>query len=193
VTAGITEMHTPLPILLVASAAAVLIVRTVVSYCSTARRARLDWKDMVLTLQPLDVESLDSVARDYLAPEANQLKLQPDEIWALAGGWIGVRRMRRNAEVMLALAAYTQRWNFDEGVVVTERMRRDALRLRRALWRLELNRVPLLMRFLPRTWRWNAPFEVHEVASCYYLMRRRLLALYETSHAGLYPVLARAL
>jgi hypothetical protein len=37
------------------------------------------------------------------------------------------------------------------------------------------------------------PFNVHEAASAYYLMRQRLLALYETSHAGLYPALAAVL
>jgi hypothetical protein len=31
------------------------------------------------------------------------------------------------------------------------------------------------------------------VASSYYLMRQRLLVLYETNHAGLYPRLAEAL
>jgi hypothetical protein len=37
------------------------------------------------------------------------------------------------------------------------------------------------------------PFHLHEAASSYYLMRQRLLALYQTSHAGLYPRLAEVL
>jgi hypothetical protein len=111
----------------------------------------------------------------------------------MAGGCDGVQTMRRNAEVMLALAAYTQRWNFEEGVIVTERMRRDAVTLRRAVWRLEINRMPWLTRFLPHRWRWGAPFDIHGATSAYYLMRQRLLALYETCHAGLYLTLAATL
>ena len=34
---------------------------------------------------------------------------------------------------------------------------------------------------------------VQEAASAYYLMRARLLALYETSHAGRYPALSAVL
>jgi hypothetical protein len=38
----------------------------------------------------------------------------------------------------------------------------------------------------------RVPPYVHEAASAYYLMRLRLLALYQTSHAGRYPTLAAA-
>jgi hypothetical protein len=37
------------------------------------------------------------------------------------------------------------------------------------------------------------PFYLHEAASSYYLMRQRLLALYQTNHAGLYPRLVEVL
>jgi hypothetical protein len=37
------------------------------------------------------------------------------------------------------------------------------------------------------------PFYLHQVASSYYLMQRRLLCLYEANHAGLHPRLAAAL
>lgn len=36
-------------------------------------------------------------------------------------------------------------------------------------------------------------FNVQEAASAYWLMRERLLALYQTSHAGRYPRLVDAL
>jgi hypothetical protein len=39
----------------------------------------------------------------------------------------------------------------------------------------------------------TTPFHLHEAASAYFLMRQRLLALYETSHMGLHPRLAAAL
>lgn len=186
-------MKSPLPIFFVFGAAIILIVKMSRSLFSTAMQARMDWKDIVAKLQPVNLDGLGIVARDYLEPSRDQLKLDPNEIWSLVGGWEGLKTMRANAEVMLALAAYTQRWNFEESVVVAERMRRDALTLRRAARHIELQMKPYLMRFLPQRYWFNVPFEVHEVASAYYLMRQRLLALYETSHSGLYPQLVASL
>lgn len=111
-------------------------------------------------------------------------------MWLMLGGKAGLRRMRENAEIMLQLAAHAQQWNFDEGVIVTERMRRDALRLKRAVRRVEL---AITFHSLMRRSTTLIPFHLHEAASSYYLMRQRLLALYQTSHAGLYPRLAEIL
>jgi hypothetical protein len=94
---------------------------------------------------------------------------------------------------VLALAASTQRWNFEQGVIVTERMRQNALRLRGALLHLELHLAWKLIKALPKRLRFNAPFGFPEMASANYLMRQPLLALDVTSGAGLYPVLAASL
>ena len=75
---------------------------------------------------------------------------------------------------------------------MTERQRRDALSLRGALLHLELHLAPQLIRAPPKRLRCNVLLEVHEMASAYYLIRLRLLALDETSHAGPYPVLVAA-
>jgi hypothetical protein len=85
----------------------------------------------------------------------------------------------------MALASYAERWNYEEAVIVAERMRSDASVLRRALRRLSMSLVLRKAGVL-------APFRVQEAASAYYLMRRRLLALYETSHVGRYPTLLAA-
>jgi hypothetical protein len=98
--------------------------------------------------------------------------------------------MRENADVMLDLAACAQQWNFTEAVIVTERMRMDAAQLRRAVRRVELGLISL--RVL-RRYQLALPLFAQEASSAYYLMRQRLLCLYQTSHAGLYPRLAEAL
>ncbi len=98
----------------------------------------------------------------------------------------GLHGMRRNANLLIALAVHVQRWNFEEGVIVTERMRQDAVQLKRALFRI---RIEMLLR---RT-QLRTPFYIQQAASSYYLMTKRLLALYETSHAGLLPVLKAAI
>jgi hypothetical protein len=157
---------------------------------SSRKMALLDWHDLVARLNRLDMVELSAVAMDYLAPRRGQIDLEPKEIWEFLGGYEGLKRMRDNAEIMLALAAYAQRWNFDEAVIVTERMRMDAATLRRAVRRVELGMIPAS---LLRHFRLTLPLHAQEASSAYYLMRQRLLALYETSHVSRYPTLAAAL
>ena len=150
------------------------------------RLRSIAWEDLVSRMQPLHARGLEIVALDNLQPKANQLQLEPEHLWGLVGGVEGLRRMRANADLLIALAAYVQRWNFEEGVIVTERMRHDAMQLKRAIFRARFDMMVHRSQL-------RAPFFVHQAASSYYLMTRRLLALYETSHAGLLPRLAEAL
>jgi hypothetical protein len=160
---------------------------------SQAKSRRLDqrsWDELVAALKPIEFDHVSSVALDYLDPRGGQISLEPPEMWLMLGGKEGLRHMRENARLMLLLAAHAQQWNFDEGVIVTERMRRDALRLQDSVRRVEL---ALRFHWVMRQSATLIPFHLHEAASAYYLMRQRLLALYETSHSGLYPRLAEAL
>jgi hypothetical protein len=133
---------------------------------------------------------VSAVAIDYLTPHRGQIDMEPKQIWESLGGYEGLKRMRQNAEIMLALAAYAQQWNFEEAVIVTERMRMDAASLRRAVRNVELGLLPAQL--LPR-FGYMLPLHAQEASSAYYLMRQRLLALYETSHICRYPALAAAL
>jgi hypothetical protein len=152
-----------------------------------AQRLRsVSWEDLVAQLQHMPVRGLEIVALDYIEPKPNQLKLEPEHLWAFIGGTEGLRTMRKNANLLIALAAYVQRWNFEEGVIVTERMRQDAMQLKRALFRIR-------MEMLLRRTQLRTPFYIQQAASAYYLMTRRLLALYETSHVGLLPALKAAM
>jgi hypothetical protein len=153
---------------------------------STQRRRSAKWEDLVAQLEPLHARGLEIVALDNLQPKANQLQLEPEHLWGLIGGMEGLRRMRKNADLLIAIAGYVQRWNFDEGVIVTERMRHDAVQLKRAIFRIR-------MEMLIRRTQIRVPFYIHQAASSYYLMTKRILALYETSHSGLLPRLAEAM
>jgi hypothetical protein len=157
---------------------------------SSRRRRQRDWVELVADLQPVDWVGTSAVALDYLTPRPGQLEIETDEMWNFVGGYEGLKKMRANAEIMLALAAWTQQWNFEEGVIVGERMRHDAAALRSAIYRVKLGLIPI---GLLRRFRFTLPIHVQEAASAYYLMRQRLLALYETSHAGRYSALAEAL
>jgi hypothetical protein len=177
------------PYLVIAVSGALLCALSVLMVQLLKQRRR-GWHDIVAELQQLNTNELSTVAIDYLVPHNGQIDLEPEAIWESLGGYKGLRKMRQNAEVMLALAACAQQWNFTEAVIVTERMRMDAALLRRAVRRVELGLIPSR---LARRYQLTLPLHAQEASSAYYLMRQRLLCLYQTSHAGLYPRLAAAL
>jgi hypothetical protein len=157
--------------------------------CVQAKARRLagaDWNTLVARIQPVPFEALEKVALDNLQPRGRQLQLEANEIWELVGGLEGLKRMNQNADLMIQLAAYVRVWNFDEAVIVAERIRQDAIILKRALHQIKLQRVF-------RSYRLRVPFYAHQGATAYYLMTRRILALYETNQYILYPRLAAAL
>lgn len=179
-----------LPFLLLGAAVCCLVYVALKSQTTSLRVDRRSWSELVAALQPVEFDHVSSVARDFLEPHEGQISLEPPDMWLMLGGQEGLRRMKNNAHLMLLLAAHAQRWNFDEGVIVTERIRRDALRLRQSVRRVE---IALMFHSVLRRSATLIPFYLHEAASAYYLMRQRLLALYQTSHAGLYPRLVEVL
>lgn len=189
-SAIIRKAYIVLIYLLLGAVVGCLIAAAVRSQLSALRVDRRSWTDLVSSIRRIEFDRVSSVARDYLEPREGQIALEPSDMWLMLGGREGLRRMRENARLMLLLAAHAQRWNFDEGVIVTERIRRDALRLQQSVRRVEL---ALAFHFILRRSGTLIPFHLHEAASAYYLMRQRLLALYQTSHAGLYPRLAEVL
>lgn len=150
---------------------------------SATRLSSSSWEDLLGRLVPVEAEGITSVAREYLNPTKGQIATEPPELWERIGGAAGLARMSANANVLIALASYAQRWNDVESRIVAERMRRDGLALRRS------TRVLNIAVYLG-VGRARAAFHIHEAASAYYLMRQRLLALYETSHAARLPQLA---
>ena len=174
-----------------------LFLLTIVTFATVALHARhssvhLDersWKVVLAKLQPVEVNGIGYIAQDFLDPQRNQIAVEPEIIWHMLGGEIGLNRMRDNADLLIALAAYASQWNEAEGTIVAERMRRDAVRLRSALRQIQFGMASQLI--TGRHWI-SVPFKLQEAASSYYLMRQRLLALYETSHIALLPELAQA-
>jgi hypothetical protein len=164
----------------------VVTIFAVVVHVNARRLSGDDWEAIVARIQPIPFEGLEKVALDHLQPQAHQLLLGPEELWQLVGGLEGLRRMRRNADLMIQLAAYVRRWNFDESIIVAERIRQDTMMLKRALLRIELQ-IYFPMHKL------RIPFYVHQAASSYYLMTRRVLALYQTNQFVLYPRVAEVL
>ena len=177
------------PYILLAVVVVGLVVTAIRSQRSSLKLTNRTWNELLAEVEFIDFRGVSLVARDYLDPRKGQIELEPQEIWNLLGGDEGLRTMRANADRLIALAAFAQQWNLDESVIVAERMRRDGLRLRRAVRRVQLGMLSQIV--TGRHWV-EVPFQLQEAASAYYLMRQRLLALYETSHVGLHPQLAQA-
>ncbi len=180
-----------------AAAPLLLFLLAVGGFAGVAVRARrssiqLDgrcFEDLVAALAPVNLSGVRAVARDFLEPRSGQVAMEPEVIWHLLGGEAGLRSMRVNADLLLAIAAHATHWNEEEGAIVAERMRRDAIRLRSALRQI---RIGMLSQIITGQHWVSVPFQLQEAAGAYYLMRQRLLALYETSHVGLLPRLAQA-
>jgi len=174
----------------IASLTCLFTIAAAASHKRAHQLSNTSWEELVAMIEPVASESITFVALDHLAPSKHQLEIEPPAMWELIGGLEGLQRMKKNASVLFALAVFAERWNFQEGVIVAERMRRDGLALRRAVRSIEWG---LMRQLFFKTHLMRLPFHLHEAAASYYLMKQRLLALYETSHAGLYPQLAASL
>ncbi len=168
------------------SAALALGALNVYGWRKKNRLSAATWEQLVSQLEAVPMIGVTKVALDYLQPTKGQLAIQTDEMWRLVGGDEGLRRMQANAEVLLQLAAFAEQWNRQECIIVGERMRREALTLRRAVGKIQRG---LLWGYGRST----GPFSVQEATGAYYLMRQRLLALYETSHIGRHARLSMVL
>jgi hypothetical protein len=174
------------PLALLGSVFIFLALGLVRTQLSARRLSALSWEDLLTKLEPVETDGITALAVEYLNPGNSQMPIKRDDIWNLIGCAEGLSRMRANSDVLIALATYAQGWNLDEAAIVAEQMRRDGMALRRAV-------VGIGLGMTCGYGKCRVPSYVHEAASAYYLMRLRLLALYQTSHAGRYPTLAAAL
>jgi hypothetical protein len=150
----------------------------------------MSWDELVIHLEPVLTNGIREVALEHLRPRDGQVQIDPKKMFELVGGMQGLGAMRRNTRIVCALAAYAERWNYDEASVVTTKIRRDASVVRRAT-------AYIMLEYIFNV-RWDSDHSrtrycLEEAASAYYLMRERLLALYRTSHIGRYSQLAQAL
>lgn len=175
-----------LPALTLCAVTAVVLGRIYYQTRTARRLYDCDWNHLLLKLEVVPTAAVVHLADEYLNPRPHQIATEPVDIWYRLGGLQGIRKMRRNARILLALAAYAERWNYTESVIVAERMRRDSIQLRRSVFQITI-------RTYFRVGRVRLPFHLLESVAAYHLMTRRLLALYQTSHAGLYPRLAEVL
>jgi hypothetical protein len=139
------------------------------------------WEAILARVIPIDKGNLRIVALDLLG-QADGLdhrdgpcELQSSEIVELMGGLEGLRTLQRNCEALIALACYCQRM-YPEALVVAETLRLNAREIQWHLDRLDA---------AARNGSSRAAFGdyAQRIATIYYLMTRRLIALYEIANA----------
>ena len=155
-------------------------------YLRHRRLSRTSIHELVSRIQPVNVDGISAIAMNFLNPSKMQLQLEPPMMWASIGEMSGLEALIANADAILDLAAFASRWNQVEGRVIAEMIRRDGVRLKRAAWKIQLATYSGLGRV-------SAPFQLQEAAAAYFLMRGRLLGLYQVAHVGIYPRLAEVL
>ena len=144
------------------------------------------WDSILCQMEGVDVAGLREIADRCENAGKDHLRIDPLSMWTTVGGLNGLRRMRRNSETLLQLAIYAERWNTENGRVASELIRRDAMRLKRSISKIEAAMAyPYGMI--------HAAFSLQEAISSYWLMRERLLGLYQVAQVGLLPSLEAAM
>lgn len=145
------------------------------------RRNAQQWDQLLDRVEAVNLEGIQAIAHSFLRPTKDQLHIEPPVMWQMLGGMEGVRVMRTNATAMLELCVYAERWG-QEGELVAQLIRTDALNLSKAIRRIEWAvRYGIGIR--------RSHFALLEAAGYYDLIQRRLLGLYEKTHVGKLPEL----
>jgi hypothetical protein len=171
---------------------AVLLAITGYYFLVARRSAQAGWQDILAKLTWIDRQMIAEVALDEkeggesgLMLESGGPELEPGELWKMLGGMEGLEIMERNSKVLIELACYLQRW-YPEALPIAEQLRLDSRALQWHVSRLKgaAGTGNLEISF---------PFYAQRAASTYYVMTRRVLALYEATNFAHLPELQRAI
>ena len=142
-----------------------------------SRLSQLDWKVLLTTLQPVPMDNIAQIAIQYRDNNKADPRMTHADVWRMIGESEGLNRLYANSEILMALASYAAQWNPEEAYVALERMRRDAVTLRKATLRLSVGTTLGLDNA-------GGPFVIQEAANAYYMMRERIIELYSVAHIG---------
>jgi hypothetical protein len=154
-------------------------------YRRSRRSSEASWEQLLGQLAYVDRNCVEKIALDAIDESGQRRKddaameLEPDEIWQLIGGLRGIEAVERNSLVFIDMAFYLQRW-YPEALVTAEELRLNA---REIEWHVSR------LRSAEQTGKLAISFASYaqNAVVAYYIMTRRLLALYEQGNR---PMLA---
>jgi hypothetical protein len=159
------------------------------------RRSRMssqkNWERLLKRLTAVDRSSIAEVALDIIDESGQKRQdeasaiLEPSQIWKLVGGLKGLEVIEANCAVLVDLAFYVQQW-YPEAVVVAEQLRLSAREIEWQVGRLKSAQ---------ETGKLESAFPMYAqpAVAAYYLMTRRVLALYEEGNLAMLADLRNAL
>jgi hypothetical protein len=153
----------------------------VVYYYLRDRRRRRSpygsWETLLSRLSTIDRDKIALISKNLLSDSEprrigeDDAELNATQIWTLIGGLKGLEEMERNCAVLVDLAFYVQQW-YPEATVVAEQLRLNA---REVAWHVDR------LKGAAQTGKLEIFISdyAQPAITTYYLMTRRVLALYE--------------
>ncbi|WP_353072023.1 hypothetical protein [Tunturiibacter gelidiferens] len=171
-----------------------LVVIAAYYYFRHRRRQRFpygDWESLLKRLTLVDRDAIALIALDLIdesgrrRTEEDDSALEPSRIFTLIGGLEGLKVLERNCAVLVDLAFYVQQW-YPEALAVAEHLR---LNTREIEWHVSR------LKGAARTGKLETAFadSAQRAIATYYMMTRRVLALYENGNLPGVEDLQRAL
>ncbi len=138
------------------------------------------WETLLKRLSSVNRGNVAVIALD-LVDESGQCKrteddsdLDPSQIWPLIGGLQGLEVLERNCAVLVDIVFYVQQW-YPEAQAIAEQLRLNA---REIEWHLSRLRSAEKVGNLKKSF----PDSAQRAVAIYYVMTRRVLALYEQAN-----------
>lgn len=178
---------------------ALLVAAAIYAYVHSRRRqSRIygSWEVVFERFTKVDRDSVARIALDFISEadmddkeyamspkgfEPAVEELDPSQIWPLIGGMEGLEVLRRNCTVLVDMAFYVQQW-YPEALAVAEQLRLNA---REIEWHVDR------LKGAAKTGKLESAFPdyAQRAVTTYYLMTRRVLALFEQGNfPGLFDV-----
>jgi hypothetical protein len=149
------------------------------------------WEKLLGRLSVVNRENVALVALSLVdefgqrRDDENDAHLDKAEMWSMIGGIKGLETLERNCAVLVDLVFYVQQW-YPEALAIAEQLRLDAREIEWHIGRLKS---------AAKVGRVEKAFSEHaeQVVVIYYVMTRRVLALYEEWNLPGFVELQRAL
>ena len=168
-----------------------LIAIAIYYYRRSQKSSQKNWERLLKRLTAVDRSSIAEVALDIIDESGHRRKdeasavLESEQIWKLVGGLKGLEILEANCAVLVDLAFYVQQW-YPEALVVAEQLRLSARDIEWHVGRLK---------GAQQTGKLESAFTMYAqpAVATYYLMTRRVLALYEEGNIAMLADLRNAL
>jgi len=150
-----------------------------------------NFETLLKRLASVDRDNVALIARDFVdesgrrRTDEDDLDLDPSQIWPLIGGLKGLEVLERNCSVLVDLVFYVQQW-YPEALALAEQLRLNAREIEWHVGRLK---------GAAKTGKLESSFadNAQRAVATYYVMTRRVLALYEQFNVPGLAELQRAL